>query len=87
MGQQSLELVVRHLRRLASRNGVAELSDAQLLERFAIEREELAFALLMQRHGPWVLQSTPQSGHHLAPRQTGLCMTGSVRSTRVMAYC
>jgi hypothetical protein len=55
MGQQSLELVVRHLRRLASRNGVAELSDAQLLERFSAEREELAFTHLMQRHGPMVL--------------------------------
>jgi len=39
MGQQSLELIVRHLRRLASRNGVAELSDAQLLERFAVGTE------------------------------------------------
>jgi RNA polymerase sigma factor (sigma-70 family) len=55
MGQQSLELVVRHLRRLASRTGLAEFSDAQLLERFAAEREESAFTLLMQRHGPMVL--------------------------------
>jgi len=55
MGQQSLELVVRHLRRLSSRNGLAEFSDAQLLERFAAEREESAFALLLQRHGPMVL--------------------------------
>jgi RNA polymerase sigma factor (sigma-70 family) len=53
--QQSLGLVVRHLRDLASCAGIGALSDAQLLERFVARREEAAFTVLLQRHGTMVL--------------------------------
>lgn len=45
-------LLARHLRRW--RLAGSGLSDAQLLERFAASRDEQAFAVLVQRHGPLV---------------------------------
>jgi RNA polymerase sigma factor (sigma-70 family) len=50
-----LDNVVRHLQRLAESRGGEELSDGQLLERFALRGEEGAFAALVHRHGPMVL--------------------------------
>jgi RNA polymerase sigma factor (sigma-70 family) len=47
--------VVRYIRRLAVTLASAELSDAQLLERFASQRDEAAFVALVRRHGPLVL--------------------------------
>jgi RNA polymerase sigma factor (sigma-70 family) len=47
--------VVRYIRRLAAALASAELSDAQLLERFADQRDETAFVALVRRHGPLVL--------------------------------
>lgn len=46
--------LLRHIRRLT---GVRtdNLSDRELLERFALRREEAAFAALVERHGPVVL--------------------------------
>jgi RNA polymerase sigma factor (sigma-70 family) len=43
------------LRRLAVARPQSVLTDGELLQRFALEREESAFAALMQRHGPMVL--------------------------------
>jgi RNA polymerase sigma factor (sigma-70 family) len=49
----SAELLLRHLRRLLSRQDAD--ADAVLLERFAAQRDESAFAALLARHGPMVL--------------------------------
>jgi C-terminal peptidase prc len=53
MAQRSLDCVIRHLRQLA-RPAAKNLTDQQLLERFATERDEAAFAALVERHGPLV---------------------------------
>ncbi len=50
-----LSHVLRQLRQLADAEAARDLSDAELLERFRSRREEAAFALLVQRHGPMVL--------------------------------
>jgi RNA polymerase sigma-70 factor (ECF subfamily) len=50
--------VLRQLRTLFNVGTIRELTDGQLLERFATERSEaaeLAFAVLVERHGPMVL--------------------------------
>src|SRR5262245_54612396 len=50
---------VRQFRTLFNLGTVGELADGQLLERFATERgeaAELAFAALVERHGPMVLR-------------------------------
>lgn len=53
------EAVLRHVRTLFSVGGAAGMSDGQLLERFSKDRDEaaeLAFAALVERHGPMVLR-------------------------------
>jgi RNA polymerase sigma factor (sigma-70 family) len=55
MPAASLSHVLRHLRVLSKTQATRELSDGELLERFRVRREESAFALLVQRHGPMVL--------------------------------
>jgi RNA polymerase sigma factor (sigma-70 family) len=50
----TLNDLLGHLRRLTSPTGAKELSDADLLENFRSRREEAAFTLLVQRHGPMV---------------------------------
>jgi RNA polymerase sigma factor (sigma-70 family) len=49
-----LGTVLRHIRNLAVAPGTGELTDKQLLQRFADRREEDAFAALMQRYGQLV---------------------------------
>jgi RNA polymerase sigma factor (sigma-70 family) len=54
MPSEPLNLVLRTIRRLVGERG-DEADDARLLERFAQQRDEVAFAELVQRHGPLVL--------------------------------
>ncbi|QDV39200.1 sigma-70 family RNA polymerase sigma factor [Tautonia plasticadhaerens] len=46
---------LRHLRSLYDSGGVAGLTDAELLDRFAADPDEADFAALVDRHGPMVL--------------------------------
>src|SRR5436309_8156953 len=55
MPAASLSHVLRHLRTLSQAQATRDLNDGELLERFRVHREETAFALLVQRHGPMVL--------------------------------
>jgi RNA polymerase sigma factor (sigma-70 family) len=48
-------LVLQHIRRLAGACPAGQPPDAQLLERFTARRDEAAFAALVRRHGPMVL--------------------------------
>ncbi len=54
MASPQVGTVARHLQRLAGAQAARELPDAQLLQRFALRREEDAFAALVGRHGPLV---------------------------------
>ncbi len=54
MSRGQLTTALRHLRRLAGERPDGP-SDAELLRRFAAERDEGAFADLVRRHGPTVL--------------------------------
>src|SRR5712692_1126944 len=53
MSHGPLRVVLHHLHRLTGRPD-AGVSDAQLLQRFAADRDEAAFELLLWRHGPMV---------------------------------
>ena len=55
MTSTQTSLVLQHLRRLAGSHPAAQPPDGQLLERFIAERDEAAFAALVRRHGPMVL--------------------------------
>src|SRR5579862_5295138 len=54
MGKKSLQSVVRHLRRITRRDGKPPSSDGEVLTSYAESRDELAFAEIVQRHGPLV---------------------------------
>jgi hypothetical protein len=54
MAGRSLAGVLRYVRGLADANA-HDHSDGDLLQRFIASRDEGAFAVLLQRHGPLVL--------------------------------
>jgi RNA polymerase sigma factor (sigma-70 family) len=55
MANPPLGIVVQHVRRLVAAKRADDRLDQQLLESFAIERQEAAFTALVQRHGTMVL--------------------------------
>jgi RNA polymerase sigma factor (sigma-70 family) len=55
MASGTLVSVVRYLRRVAGGPAAEEPTDGQLLRRFVAERDQAAFALLLERHGAMVL--------------------------------
>src|SRR5712671_6777919 len=55
MARQSLNGVLQHLRKMAAVETNRGLSDRHLLERFVGARDEAAFTVLIERHGPIVL--------------------------------
>jgi RNA polymerase sigma factor (sigma-70 family) len=55
MASQTLVGLLRYLCRLGSTNASDEQSDARLLQQFVAQRDEAAFATLLERHGPLVL--------------------------------
>jgi RNA polymerase sigma factor (sigma-70 family) len=60
VGRQPDKAVLGHLQTLFSVGVAGNLTDSQLLERFATQRgdvAELAFAVLVERHGPMVLRT------------------------------
>jgi DNA-directed RNA polymerase specialized sigma24 family protein len=54
MSEQQRAPILRHLYRHFPGAGCHELTDRQLLERFAHQQNETAFAALVHRHGPLV---------------------------------
>jgi RNA polymerase sigma factor (sigma-70 family) len=55
MASRQLQPVLWFLRQLVAGGAGGDTTDRQLLQRFASQREEAAFAALVQRHGPMVL--------------------------------
>jgi RNA polymerase sigma factor (sigma-70 family) len=55
MPPRPLHGVIHHLRRVVSREGADDLTDAQLLDEFVRRRDEAAFELLVWRHASLVL--------------------------------
>src|SRR5262249_41418218 len=55
MTESNQSPVARFVRRLVHLPGVGDLPDAQLLERLVARRDEVAFEVLIGRHGPKVL--------------------------------
>ncbi|HWG47811.1 MAG TPA: sigma-70 family RNA polymerase sigma factor [Gemmataceae bacterium] len=56
MATAQLENLLKHLYSLMPVQGTETLTDAELLRRFTTRGEEVAFAALVRRHGPLVLQ-------------------------------
>src|SRR5579885_2167635 len=56
MANTPLNPVLRHIRKLAATEHVKEQTDVQLLQEFAAQNDQTAFAALVRRHGPMVLE-------------------------------
>src|SRR5262245_15780189 len=55
MSSAQVGAVLKHIRKLAALRTDRESPDQELLVRFAVHRDELAFEALLRRHGPMVL--------------------------------
>src|SRR5579864_3109937 len=53
MADRGLSRVIRRLQQLGD-TGRTELPDAELLRRFTVSRDEVAFTTIVRRHGPMV---------------------------------
>ncbi|MGE3808315.1 MAG: RNA polymerase sigma factor, partial [Gemmataceae bacterium] len=56
--------VLRRIRHVFGVQEAEEQADSRLLERFAADRDEAAFGVLLQRHGPMVLRLCRSILHH-----------------------
>src|SRR5437899_11900117 len=65
MPRGQLDPVVQHLRQVAGLPAPAELTDAQLVDRYVSCRDRDAFATLVARHGPLVRSVC----RHVLPQQ------------------
>jgi RNA polymerase sigma factor (sigma-70 family) len=66
MGKTTAGVLIRHIRRLVGGDGPVQGSDGDLLGRYAEQRDEAAFAALVQRHGPMVWKACRRAlrDHH-----------------------
>jgi RNA polymerase sigma factor (sigma-70 family) len=64
MATAQLGTLLRHIHHLAAARGEEPRTDHQLLEAFAVRRDEAAFAALLARHGPMVLRVCRRTLHH-----------------------
>src|SRR5712671_3925221 len=64
MTEKPSQTMLHQLRRLVTQEGAGALSDAQLLDQFVTRRDELAFEVLLWRHGTMVLDVCRRLLHH-----------------------
>jgi RNA polymerase sigma factor (sigma-70 family) len=64
MATKHTNLVLQHLRKILTAQETEQLSDRELLRRFAQERDEAAFATLVRRHGPMILHACQRVLHN-----------------------
>lgn len=74
--------VLRHIRRLGSTGGASRPSDARLLERFSRDHDETAFADLVRRYAPMVLNVCRSVLHHEQDAEDALQATFIVLARR-----
>src|SRR5262245_58375953 len=55
MAKDGISLLLRYLQQREASRLCAGATDGELLKRFAGERDEVAFSVLLSRHGPMVL--------------------------------
>src|SRR5258707_6143109 len=65
MANGPLGVILRQLRQFVEAQSLEPLTDGYLLERFAAQRDESAFAALVERHGPMVLSVCRRVLHDL----------------------
>src|SRR6516164_4603342 len=71
----------------AGTEAVGDRTDGWLLERFAVQRDEAAFALLVQRHGPLVLCACRRVLRHEQDAEDAFQATFLVRARKAPNLC
>jgi RNA polymerase sigma factor (sigma-70 family) len=79
--------VIRQLRSIAGGADACDLTDRQLLERFAARQDEAAFAALVRRHGPLVLGVGWRILHHEQDAEDVFQATFLVLAKKAAAQC
>jgi RNA polymerase sigma factor (sigma-70 family) len=64
MADRPMHLVLRHIRKLCATQQAGTLADQELVQRYANERDEVAFAALVRRHGRMVQNVCRTILHH-----------------------
>src|SRR5437016_9101741 len=64
MATKQPDIILQHVRKIRASQELEQLSDRELLVRYAQGREEAAFAMLVRRHGSMVLQSCQRLLHN-----------------------
>jgi RNA polymerase sigma factor (sigma-70 family) len=64
MAAEPMHLALRHLRTLCATQQISTLPDHELVRRYATERDEMAFAVLVRRHGRMVQSVCQTVLHH-----------------------
>ena len=75
MATKHAGIILQHVRKILTAQETEQLSDRELLRRFAHERDEAAFAALVRRHGPMVLQSCQRVLHNRHDAEDGFQAT------------
>src|SRR6516162_402577 len=93
MANAQLRPILSHLSRLLVAQRTHELSDQQLLRIFTQERNEDAFAALVERHGRLVMRVCRHVLHHAQDAEDAFqatflvlaCKSGSIRKHEALA--
>src|SRR5438270_8794645 len=64
MATKQAGIILHHIRKIMTAHEAEQLSDRELLRRFAQERDETAFATLVRRHGPMILHGCQRVLHN-----------------------
>jgi RNA polymerase sigma factor (sigma-70 family) len=64
MARGQAGIILQHVRQVLEARGADRLSDRDLLQRYAQQHDQAAFATLVCRHGPMVLQVCQRILHH-----------------------
>src|SRR5437763_15235675 len=67
--------ILQHVRKILTAHESEQLSDRELLRRFAQEHDEAAFAMLVRRHGSMVLHSCQRVLHNWHDAEDGFQAT------------
>lgn len=64
MASKRTNVLLKHVRKILTAQEIEQLTDRELLRRFAQERDEAAFAALVRRHGPMILHACQRVLHN-----------------------
>ena len=87
MAQGKLEPILRHIQQVIDSTSAADLTDADLVQRFVHHRDKVAFTVLVQRHGGLVLQVCRRVLRQEADAEDAFQATFLILARKASAIC